>query len=162
MPNPINPYAAPQTESRLELNGQAAIKFPSHSLSLMAITALIGGFVTALSIFAIYVDDPRTGTRNGPTLEFSVCAGAGLSSVIWLISGFFQRRGILGLIETCALAAVFAAGWILVTGSTYADVLGAAACVGWPLGGFVASIASYRFACWKFKCASRLTEKVDG
>ena len=161
MSNSINPYESPQANVPFGPKADAQPNFPACSIGLMAASVLVGALVTASAIYFIYVDDPRTGTRSAPTLEFAVSAGAALSSVIWLVSGFFQRRGIFGLIETFIVAALFAGGWILMSGTTYADVLGAASCVGWPIGGLVASIASYRFACRKFSIATRLHEKNE-
>ncbi len=131
-----NPYQAPAT-----------LQPPNKSHpKVTALSSLIGGFVTAVAIYWIYVDDPRTGTA-GPSLEFAVTGGTILSSAIWAISARLHCRGPLSLALTITMGLVCAGLWIAI-GGTYADVLAAAACVAWPCGGLLASIAVYIWSCF--------------
>lgn len=147
MSDPINPYSSPQTQPQLS----SPARFPRLGFSgLIAISTIVGGTATAIAIYLIYVHDPRTGV-SGPRLEVAVLGGAALSSATWAVSGCFQRLGIAGLAITFVAAASSAGLWIRL-GGTYADVLAAAACVGWPCGGLVASVCVYGWA--RYQCSS--------
>ena len=136
-----NPYRSPQTTEAHAL--RVSSQDPSsHSKGLIAASVLVGGLATAVAIYLIYVKDPRTGVR-APKLEYTVMGATALSSAIWAVSGWLQRRGSIGLAMTFVVAAISAGLWIAFFG-TYADVLGAAACIGWPCSGFVASVFVYR------------------
>ena len=62
--------------------------------------------------------------------------------IVWALAGSIQRHRALGLACTFVVGAAIVALWIRIFG-TYADVVGAAFCIGWPAGGLVASIISY-------------------
>ena len=93
MSNSINPYESPQANVPFGPKADAQPNFPACSIGLMAASVLVGALVTASAIYFIYVDDPRTGTRSAPTLEFAVSAGAALSSVIWLVFRLLSAEG---------------------------------------------------------------------
>ena len=152
-----NPYSPPNTRVERTRDSATCTRRFAYSKGLLVASTVTGGLVTAIAIYAIYVDDPRTGVR-GPTLQFSVFMGTLLSSVVWCLSGWLQRRGIPGLLITFILAAASAGLWIAV-GGTYADVLGAAACAAWPLGGLIVSLAIYSHA--KFEHTSRSRPDVQ-
>lgn len=132
-----NPYLPPQT-----LPSRPKQYLNSYSKGLFAASAITGGLATASAIYLIYVNDSRIGV-SGPKLEVAIAGGTALSSAIWALSGWLQRGGAIGLVITLVIAAMSAGLWIVLFG-TYADVLGAAACVAWPCGGFVASVFVYR------------------
>ena len=138
MPDSLNPYQSPRA---VELPPPVEI-FNRHSTLLIAASVSVGGLITAVAIYSIFANDPRMGTGHAPSLSFTVAGATALSSAIWGLSGWLQRRGLRGLVITFIAAGVTALMWRVLFG-TYADVLGAAACVGWPCGGLVASVFVY-------------------
>ena len=132
-----NPYQSPRAVD----SPTAVARSGGYSKLLVATSVSVGGLITAVAIYLIFVDDPRVG-RQAPSLSVTVIAATALSSAIWALSGWLQRRGVGGLVITFIAAGTVALLWRVVFG-TYADVLGAAACVGWPCGGLIASIFVY-------------------
>ena len=147
MPDSNNPYSSPQTEEPRVLAASSYPRSYSHSKGILAASVIVGGLATAVAMYLIYVDDPRTnvqGSGVGPKLEVLVLGGAAVSSVIWALSGWLQRRGVVGLAKTFITAYTSAGLWIIIFG-TDADTMAAAAYCGWPCGGLVASIFGYLF-----------------
>lgn len=136
--NPYSPPGVPQPDEPKAKPGRSRARLFA---SVIACT-LLGGSVTAGAVYEIFVDDPRTGTEAGITLNVAVVMGTLLSGFLWFLAGCFQPGTLSGLIKTFTFAAAVAGAWILV-GGTYADVLGAAACVAWPLGGLVISVSAF-------------------
>lgn len=103
---------------------------------------MLGGLVSGSASYWIYVEDPRTGTSAGPSLIVAVAGAALCGGALWAIAGAFTGIEIRRVLIANLCAVVVAGTWVLVAG-TYADVLGAAAVVGWPLGGLVGSLLPY-------------------
>ena len=139
MPSKQNPYAPPRQD--LHPLPDAVAEAPKITTSMLT-SIVFGGSVTAFAVYSLYVDDPRTGTSSGTSLQIAVFGSTVLSSSIWAVSGILNRNSMVGLLATFGLAGVSAGLWVLI-GGTYTDVLGAAACVAWPFGGLVASTALY-------------------
>ena len=134
MPRSDNPYDSPRSDSDSNVGSQ-------RRLGAILGAAVVGGLATMIALYFIYVNDPRTGT-SGPTIEFVVFGGGALSSVIWAISGWFQRDGMNGFALTIIVASMTALLWVVI-GGTYADVVAASAVVGWPCGGLLASVGQF-------------------
>lgn len=136
MPEPsdrsgTNPYRPPTVTSTHQPPAGRKI----YTVLAATVIGLIGGGVAE---YLIYADDPRTGT-SGPSLRFVVVAGSLVCGAIWFLAGTIVGTRVRTLtipLITSLLAVVL---WIAF-GGTYADVLGAATCFAWPLGGLLGAV----------------------
>jgi len=140
MSNSINPYSPPKAKAPLASSLRQGIN--PFSLALTIFAVVIGGAFTAISLYYIYVNDPRIGTHAAPSLDVTVIGGGIISAVIWAISGWFQRSGIKGLGLTFLASALLVTLWIICFG-TYEDVLATACCLGWSVTGLITSLYMY-------------------
>lgn len=140
--SPENPYASP-----LDVGpSSSSARTRTWSLRVTLASTFLGALVTGVAVYLIYVNDPRTGTANGPSLVFVVVGGSLISALVWALSGWLQRS-VSDLTVTFTVAALVAAVWVGVFG-VYADVLSAAAVVGWPVGGLVVSVLRFSRRRW--------------
>ncbi len=123
-----NPYKPP----RVTTSDSASRPRPWYYGALFL--GIVGSVGAAAAIYFIYVNDPRTGTRNGPSLTTAVVGAAVICGFGWLIAGAIAGTSIRRILIAHSAGGIAAVTWVAI-GGTYNDVLSAATVVGWPLGG---------------------------
>ena len=131
----VNPYQPPAADS-------ASLHSRSSRLLTIIVATLIGVVGGGLTEYSIYVGDPRLG-KSGPTLPVTVVGGSLICGILWFFVGTFAGSSLRTLALPLIISLISAGLWVAI-GGTYADVLAAASCVGWPLGGLAGAIL------WRF------------
>jgi hypothetical protein len=130
-PRANNPYQPPREV--------AADKLSSTRLSKRYAGLAMGVFgatAGSLAEYLIYHADSRLGKHE---LQQLVIVGGVACGLLWTITGAVTGWQLKRMGLTLAASLVVAGLWVLL-GGTHDDVLGAAVCVGWPVGGLGAAI----------------------